>query len=777
MAADQSSSSGNGGSRKPPGRGKRKPVTIDLTAKDVTLEVDGETPSAGKGAPASKAEETVNRNPSADAKKATPETAKASPNVGAEKPAPTDGNAKPDAGSSTAADASSEKASSKEASPKEALPKEALQSDAGEPEAGQRANQTRENNTDSKNTMTEKSGEPAGSNESAAPGSDQKPSASADSKADDRETADNKKADSKSGNEKPDSAEKPTPAEKQPSSETPILAAAPPPAKKGVGFFGVLAASILGALLVVGALVGLSIGGLIPIGSTSEMNDLNDALSEARNEIAILETRLDETEEVAAENARSVIGADTLDDRLILAEEALEGLVSSTQAAQGALKQNTATVESLARAREAQGETTAAIEARQKTMIARLNGLEEASGADIRNLNQVARNVAQSGERLDRVEALQTDLLDLRKLVETGAVGSDVALASLEDSINGLRTRVDALAKASSTAVTDARLAALEAASGGVDVVARRLGSLEAEVDTMTTRVDQAVRSISPESPQIDEAITKAFANLEPRFSSLSAELAATAGKVGQLRADAATLQERLQSGERKLAESSDGLSGKFEGLASEIGKTSDTLGGNLTALASRMDALEAEINKPGALDQAALAVAATRLKDAVDDGRPFATELAAVRALVGEDMDLSALQDRAKEGLAEEKTLLAAFPENAMRKALMPAAAPTEASDDPVDQVLTGLRSLVRIKSLEKDNPDLAALNTITNAVKASDLKAALAAWQTLPEPAKTISATWAGNVSARLSIDAIVEKVTDDVVKSLSNKPATTN
>ena len=112
---------------------------------------------------------------------------------------------------------------------------------------------------------------------------------------------------------------------------------------------------------------------------------------------------------------------------------------------------------------------------------------------------------------------------------------TDVALSALEESLNGLKTRVDALARASSTAVIDARLAALEASTGGVDVVARRLGTLEAEVDTMANRVEQAVKSLSPETPQIDAAITTALTNIEPRFSSLAADLGSVSARLAEL--------------------------------------------------------------------------------------------------------------------------------------------------------------------------------------------------------------------------------------------------
>jgi len=292
----------------------------------------------------------------------------------------------------------------------------------------------------------------------------------------------------------------------------------------------------------------------------------------------------------------------------------------------------------------------------------------------------------------------------------------------------------------------------------------------------MTTRVDKAVRSISPEAPQIDTAINKAFANLEPRFAALGSDLGATAEKLAEFRADAAALRERIETGEKGLTSTGAELLEKLEAIAAEVGDARGSLGADIAALASKVDALETQVNKPGALDRAALALAATRLKDAVNGGRPFAAELAAVKALAGKGIDFSMLDERAKVGMADRDALIADFANlsGPIRAAIAATKPTSEASDDPVDQVLTELRSLVRIKSLDKDDPDMAKLATLSEAVKANDLKAALTAWQALPEPARAVSDNWAGDVSARLAIDDLVARVTDDVVKTLSTEPA---
>jgi len=730
MADDQSSSSGSGGSRKPAGRGKRKPVTIDLTATQVPT---------GTGADPEPA--------------ATPAASGRSSGTSV----PASGKATASASSETGADPAAADAKS---AADDAAPQDKPAPDAAAPESSQPQDPA---------IKAEPSQSPSG----AALGSDgykgsDRPEIPAESATDEKPELSAK-------------TEEEHPAETAPIPDKPVTDKPAPtkPAKRGVGLFGLLVASLAGGLIVVGVLYGLLFYNMLPIGSRAELNALNDSLNDARNEISILETRLVEAEEVTAENARSVGDAGALTERLDAAEDTLARLESADQTTGETLQAASAALEDLKRARTADAEAASSFDARQKSLVARIDGLEQSTGAGTRNLGKVARDLAETGQRLDRVEALQSDLLDLRKLVETGSAGSDVALESLEKSLGGLRDRVDALAKASSTAVIDARLAALEASSGGIDVVARRLGTLQADVDTMNTRVDQAVKSISPEAPQIETAIARALANLEPRFSALSSDIAATSMEIAGLRQQAAEAQSQWNAGNQDLSKALADQSGTLLARLNTLDETTQGLDARISGLATELTTLESKVNTPGALDQAALALSVTRLKDAVDGGRSFQVELAAVESLAGDKTDLSALRDRAASGIAEKSALIAAFPATAraMRTALEEAEKPageTPAAADPLDQVLTSLQSLVRIKSRDEADPGLpgaAALAAMTKAVNAADLKAALAAWETLPETAKAASRTWAGDVKARLAVDAVVEKVVAEIVSTVSN------
>lgn len=763
MANDKSSSSGGSGSSRSSKRGKRKPVTIDLKATEV--DADKMSPASG-GAQRKRAWGTTAKAadpaPSPAASKAddaAPETAAANQQSGTQEekaPVETVAEAKsaPQGTSKPAETGSADERTSKETKPE--APEEAAASGSTadaepskQPEPAKTSDAPADKPTEQVKAVSDdapvKPAEPKPVEEKSAATSAAAQSA-VEEPASPTEPA-----------EKPTASKKSEPAGSEDKASTggqtpPPPPPAAPPSRRGVGIFGLLAASLVGGLVVAGALYGLFVNGSLPIATTAQMESLQNALEEAGNEVAILESRLDETQEIVAENARVFTTA--VDNRIDLVEQAVDALAVSVNDTRDGLQSTFDSVMGQAAERaDAEAE-------RGKLLADRLTGLEEGTSARQRSLNAVTRDLALAGDRLDRVEALQTDLLDLRKLVETGAAGSDVALASLEESINGLRDRVDALAKASSTAVTDARLAALEASTGGVDVVARRLGTLEAEVDTIATRVAEALRSITPAEPQIDEAVSRGLAGLEPRLSALSADLAGLQSRLTALDETATALVEETRSARDALAEKVDGNAAALAAAAQAD---------DLEAAVARLSDLETKVDQPGALDAATLAVAASRLKDAVDAGRPFATELAAVKSLTGGATDLSALEAQADAGVPQSAELIAVYP--AIARAIDEAMAPSEAqSDDAFDQVLTGLRGLVRIRSVGESDPSTDAVAALSAAVKSGDLAEIHKAWEALPDPAKAVSGDWAGQVAARLTVDSMLEAVTSDVVNAVS-------
>ncbi len=764
MANDKSSSSGGSGSSRSSKRGKRKPVTIDLKATEVDADKKqsasgdpqrnrawGTTAKAGD--PGSTPADTKADKPAAETepvKQAGP-TGEKAPTETATEAKPASGEAaKPSGAEAPKATGDQAAKESKAETPKEPIASGSTTAAAssGQPDAAKKSDAPAGKATEQVKTKSETA--PATPPEAKTDG--QKPAATSSGAEKSASSPEKSEKSTASQDSEPvKSEEKASTGGTEPPPPPPPTVAAPPP-RRGVGVFGLLAASLVGGLVVAGALYGLFVNGSLPIVTKAEMEALQNTLEESGNEVAILESRLDETQEIVAENARVFTTA--VDNRIDLVEQAVDALAVSVNDTRDGLQSTFDTVMGQAAERaEAQAE-------RGNLMADRLTGLEESTSARQRSLNAVTRDLALAGDRLDRVEALQTDLLDLRKLVETGAAGSDVALASLEESINGLRDRVNALAAASSTAVIDARLAALEASTGGVDVVARRLGTLEAEVDTIATRVAEALRSINPAEPKIDEAVARGLAGLEPRLSALSADLAGLQSRLAALDETATALAEETRSARDALAE-------RVDGNASALATAA--LAGDLEAAVARLSELETKVDQPGALDAAALAVAASRLKDAVDSGRPFATELAAVKSLTGEATDFSALEARAEAGVPQKADLIAAYP--AVARAIDEAMAPPEPqSDDALDQVLTGLRGLVRIRSVGESDPSSEAIAALAAAVKAGSLSEIRTAWEALPEPAKAVSGDWAEQVAARLTVDSMLAAVTADVVNAVS-------
>ena len=715
MASDQSSSSGSGkGSR----RRKRKPVTIDLTAEEVKASEAADTPAADKPSESASGDDAA----PASKKKASAATAKPAddaPSAEASESAEAKGPQKDNA------DESGESKASPEAEAKEAG------SEGSDADGKQAAAATEDPAVSGKSDQVESTG----SSESGTDGGEATPEKVV---SDDTPSA-------------PETPSKPASAD---SAAPAAVAASQGVPRKGAGILGLAAAAVAGGIVTVGILYALLVNDLLPVGTKAEIQAFGDSVSATRNELSMLEVRVEDAEQSVAKAADTPRTDTALVARIEAVEKQLGDLDKASGASAGSisgLKQEIDTLKATV--------TTGAGE--QKAAEGRFTGLETTIDTTSKGLATAEREIKDAVDRIARLEALRSEMRDLSKKIDDAASSSGVARSSLEDSLNGLRTRVDALAKASSTAVTDARLATLEAASGGVDVMARRIGSVEAKVDTMATRVDQAVKALAPEGAQIDGAIAKAVAGLEPRFTALSSS-------AGELSARVADIKSATDSLKTDLAGLGEDTTKRVDGLKSELTAAIDKVSGGVNDLTGRLDKLAGEVRTPGALDTAALAVAVTRLKEAVDGGRAYEPELAAVKGLIGKDTDLSALEGRAGKGIPTKAALLAGFPaiERNIREALTPKAE----TNDPIEQVWSGLRSMVKIRSIDGKDPKMAAVAGLQKAVSDGDLAEVTKAWDALPEAGQAVSKAWADDVKARLAVDGMVDKVTADVIGTLS-------
>jgi len=359
---------------------------------------------------------------------------------------------------------------------------------------------------------------------------------------------------------------------------------------------------------------------------------------------------------------------------------------------------------------------SAAVEAGLKAAESRIADLETA----LRDAGTAAGALPE--EATARMAEIETGLAELRRFVSSGGAGESAGLASLQEAQGALETT-------------------LKQISDGQQALTARLDELAASV---------------------------------PDTSDLS-------GGLAELRDRAATLGQDLEEMKTSLTGLRQELDTVSDGQAALAARVEDNLTGltaRLTALDDRLSPVEARMGDVSARETAARAVAVSSLRAAMDRGEPYATELAAVASALPEGTDLSALTARAERGVPTRAALKASFPAVARS---MAAEIDAPADGDLVGGLLANARALVSIRQPGESDAATpqAALGRMEARVDGNDLAGALTAYEELPETVRAAGADWVADARARLAVDALMDRVTGDVLKSMggSAAPAASN
>lgn len=363
---------------------------------------------------------------------------------------------------------------------------------------------------------------------------------------------------------------------------------------------------------------------------------------------------------------------------------------------------------------------SAAVEAGLKAAESRISDLEAA----LRDTGAApdAATGALPEEATARIAEIETGLAELRRFVSSGGAGESAGLASLQEAQGTLD-------------------AALKQVSDDQQALTARLGELAAKL---------------PDTSDLSGGL----AELRDRATTLGQDLEDLKGSLTGLRQELDT----LSNGQTSLAARVE------EGVAS--------LTARLTALDDRLSPVEARMGDVSARETAARAVAVSSLRAAMDRGEPYATELAAVASALPEGTDLSALTARADRGVPTRSVLKANFPAVART---MAAEIDAPADGDIVGGLLANARALVSIRQPGESDAATpqAALGRMEARVDSGDLAGALTAYEELPQTVRAAGADWVADARARLAVDALMDRVTGDVLKSMggSAAPAASN
>lgn len=295
-------------------------------------------------------------------------------------------------------------------------------------------------------------------------------------------------------------------------------------------------------------------------------------------------------------------------------------------------------------------------------------------------------------------------------------------------------------------------------APGGPDTeLLARIDALESSLAAAETALDESEGEIA------------ALKAAEPDLSAVNAAIAANTGATEAVSTAAeanataiAALTERLNGTDERLqkvavqqipeAELPKAISDAYDAKLADLLATID---GRFATMQAGLDekVTEIETTQAAAADAEAAALAAARLSEAraafarirtsLEDGTPFADEVATVADLTGADIP-APLADTAAEGVPTVEALAQAFPA-AARNALKVSAA-TAVEDGSLSRFQAFLRTQAGARSLtprEGDHPD-AVLSRAEAATARGDLDAAVAELQALPEEGQAAMADW---------------------------------
>ncbi|WP_018700085.1 hypothetical protein [Amorphus coralli] len=338
------------------------------------------------------------------------------------------------------------------------------------------------------------------------------------------------------------------------------------------------------------------------------------------------------------------------------------------------------------------------------------------------------RTVAQGG-----APSVESRIATLERRVENaGSGGGEAAQAvnDLQQDIEGLKAQVEGM---------------------GSDLPGR-VSALESQV----TDVANAPPAVSQNDLQaLRDGVSKA-SDAANQAASAAGNAAAEAGKAN---AAIAPMQQSIES--LKTAQAA---------LQSSL----QQLSGTVSDLSSRVTELEKIVGGTGPREAAALALSTAVLDEALRTGEPYAPALAAVKTRLEDPSIVAPLDAYAETGLPTRRALVAAFPEveDSIRDTVRGGAQ----DEGFMAGLLANAESLVKVRRTDapEDGGVSATLDQIRADLDKGDLAAAASDWTKLPEPAQAASKTWHDQVAARVAADALVAKVTQDVLASLSQDPS---
>jgi hypothetical protein len=371
-----------------------------------------------------------------------------------------------------------------------------------------------------------------------------------------------------------------------------------------------------------------------------------------------------------------------------------------------------------------------------------------------------------------------------------GSLSPEVSkrLAAVEQALD---KRAGALADdvGAKLAAANARVARLEERTRTVAEIADAHAKLAAQTKALEARI--AAPALTERIAKLEAALAALSANDKSGRVALAEGLAAKLAEIeklgDQVGAAAKSSTARIDRDVAALKSQAAGLGQRIEAMKADIedrfkgaAKAQDLAPvlGKLAAFEQELQAfLKSEGERVTNAHRVLLTLELANLKRAVDRGDSYGRELEAVRKVVGDRVDLAALERYSRNGVPT----LAVLGKDFRRFADAAIDADREPADASVfDRLMAGARSIVRLRR-SGHSPDDASVEAIVGrmeaALKDGHIGEVLAQAKRLPPKAALAAEAWLRRVEARHSADRAVADIETALKLSLAaqRSPAT--
>lgn len=347
--------------------------------------------------------------------------------------------------------------------------------------------------------------------------------------------------------------------------------------------------------------------------------------------------------------------------------------------------------------------------------------------------------------------------------------------------LSPLEDRIAKLEAAPKTPDNSAVLKALESRLGDLETktsetppevaaLADRVTQLETSLDSMAEAAKDggSVADAAAISQQINEAEKRLDAKIEAGLAEAKAGTESDTAEIDSLKTEIAEIDAKLKA----LTEAELGA-GEAAQLLPDITALNERVDKIESTLPSLVDAMNDEAAET---KSATLAIAFANLRAAVDDGRPYAAELATLAKLSPGAGDLGGLLDYEDTGIPTLRELTASFDD--ARNAALAAQAP--ASDASIiDRLMASAESLVKVRRIDEtaqgDTTD-AVLARAAAKLEQGKLEAAVKEVETLQGTPREAFAKWLDAANARLDAETTLQRLQSILLVSLGGSGANT-